>query len=332
MHRNSLPSHMQAAVAQHWGGSENISIESLPVPTPDSGQVLVKVMAVGLNAADKHLLLGTPYIVRLGNGVRRRKNPQTGRDIAGVVVKIGEGCSRLAVGDAVFGSTNGGLAEYAVAKEDALCLKPEIVSWEQAAAMPISGCTALQALNLAEVAPGSRVLVHGASGGVGTAAVLLAKARGATVIATCSAANRDLVHSLGADTVLDYRTQDPLTAAGPYDCILDIAGTLKNRTTVGALVPGGSLIKIGYSGGNWLGPLTQFLTRYAVNIGTPGRMHMLVASTRRDDLAHLAELAGAGQFAPPIEHIYTLAQTPQAFARLLSGRTAGKSVIRVGEA
>ncbi|MCO5216913.1 MAG: NAD(P)-dependent alcohol dehydrogenase [Thermomicrobiales bacterium] len=326
----TLPDQMRAALAYQWGSPENISIESSPMPTLEPDRVLVKVMAVGLNAADKHLLLGTPYIVRLQHGLRRRKDQRIGHDFAGIVVQMGEECSRLAVGDAVFGVDTGAVAEYVAPREKNLCLKPAAISWEHAAAIPISGCTAFQALDKAGVAPGMHVLIHGGSGGVGTAAVQLAKARGGTVTATCSAANRDLVASLGADTVLDYRARDPLAVTHPYDAILDVGGNLKNRRAANSLVPGGSMIKIGYSGGNWLGPIVQLGTHYAVNIGTAGTMHMFLASTPLDVLEQLIALVSEGKFIPPVERVYPFEQTQEAYTRLVSGRTVGKSVIRIG--
>ena len=250
-------SHMRAVVQDRYGSSDVLRIGRVPRPTIGDHEVLVRVRAAGLDRGTEHLMTGKPYAVRLAMGMRRPRNPVLGRDVAGTVTEVGGSVTRFAVGDEVYGVAPGSFAEYAVGPEDKLARKPANLSFAQAAVVPISGGTALQALvDVGAVEEGQSVLVIGASGGVGSYAVQLAKAFGAEVTGVCSAAKLDLVSGLGADHVLDYRRQDFADGARRYDLILDIGGNssvtrrrraLRHRGT-GALVGGenaGSLTGMG---------------------------------------------------------------------------------------
>jgi NADPH:quinone reductase-like Zn-dependent oxidoreductase len=216
---------MRAIVQRRYGGSEVLLLSRVPRPTVAAHEVLVRVHAAGLDRGTEHLMTGKPYAMRLGFGLRRPKNPVSGRDVAGTVAAIGSAVTRLAVGDEVYGVARGSFAEYAVAKESKLARKPANLTFAQAAVAPVSGVTALRAVqDVGHLEAGQSVLVLGASGGVGSYAVQLATALGATVTGVCSTAKVDFVSSLGADHVIDYTRQDFADATDQYDLILDIAG------------------------------------------------------------------------------------------------------------
>src|SRR4051794_3471488 len=242
---------MKAIVQDAYGEAEVLRLEDVDVPQPGPGEVLVAVRAAGVDRGAWHVMTGLPYLGRLGFGLRRPRNRVRGLDVAGTVEAVGADVTRFGKGDEVFGTCRGAYAEYATARADHLALKPAHLTFEQAAALPTSGATALHALRH----PGDRVLVIGAGGGVGSFAVQLAKARGAHVTGVCSTAKVDLVRRLGADEVIDY-TRDPLT--GQYDLILDIAGNRTLSTLRALLTPHGTLVIVGgENGGNFSGGMNR---------------------------------------------------------------------------
>lgn len=323
------PSTMLAVTTRRYGNAEAAVVEEMPVPSPAPDQVLIRVVAAGLNAAEMHLLHGTPYLVRPVSGFLVPKNPVPGQDIAGVVEAVGADCTEFEVGDRVFGQARSAFAQYAVAKATSLVRIPDSVTFAQAASLPIAGCTALQALNAVGVQDGMKILINGASGGVGTFATQIAVARGATVIATCGSTNAQMVASLGASEVLNYHTDKPLEAFAPYDAIVDVSGGLSNFVAPRRVVPGGKVVKIGFTKGKFIAPLFPIIFGPFLNIGAPGKLQGLFASAPQSDLKSLIRLTETGQISPVIERVYPLREIQAAFARLETRRTAGKLVLGI---
>ena len=244
------PRDMKAVLQDEYGTHDVLRVGRAPVPTIGDDQVLIKVRAAGLDRGTEHLVAGKPYAVRLAFGMKRPKNPVPGRDVAGAVVEVGSAITRFAPGDEVYEVAPGSFAEYAVAQESRLALKPRNISFTRAAAVPVSAATAMRALvETGRVQAGQSVLVLGASGGVGSYAVQLAKALGAEVTGVCSAAKADLVRSLGADHIIDYARQDFADGATRYDLILDIAGNPSVGRLRRALQPRGTVVFVGGEGG-----------------------------------------------------------------------------------
>ena len=322
---------MQAIVQRTYGGPDVLQPATLDRPTIGAGEVLVQVRAAGLDRGTWHTMAGMPHAVRLGFGLRVPKALVPGIDVAGVVVAVGEGVTRLQVGDEVFGIARGSFAELAAAEEEKLALKPAALTFEQAAALPVSGITALQGLtDVGRLEAGQHVLVLGASGGVGTYAVQIAKALGATVTGVASAAKADLVRSLGADHVLDYASDD--FAAGPvrYDLILDIGGNSSLKRLRRALTPNGTLAIVGgEEGGRWIGGFDRPFRALALSPFVGQRLAMVIAREHHDGLDRLAELAASGQLVPAIERTYPLREAAAAMAHLVAGNARGKLVLTV---
>jgi NADPH:quinone reductase-like Zn-dependent oxidoreductase len=322
---------MRAVVQDTYGGPEVLRLDEIDRPSAGNGEVLVRVVAAGLDRGAWHLMTGAPYPLRLaGYGVRAPKNPVRGRELAGVVAAVGAGVTRFAAGDEVFGIAEGTFAEYAVARQDRLAAKPAGVTFEQAAAVPISATTALQAVrDHGKVAAGQKVLVIGASGGVGSFAVQIAKAFGAEVTGVCSPGKVDLVRSLGADSVLDY-TRDDLPADARYDVVLDAGGHRPLRTLRRALAPKGTLVIIGSeTGGRWLGGLDRLLRAMALSPFVGQKLGGFVASEKAEDLIVLGEMVDAGTVAPTVDRTYPLTDVAAAMRHLIDGRARGKVVVTV---
>jgi NADPH:quinone reductase-like Zn-dependent oxidoreductase len=290
---------------------------------------VVKVEAAGIARGVIHVMTGEPYLMRvMGFGLRKPKSPVLGQDIAGIVTATGPGVSRLKVGDEVFGIAKGSFAEYAAAREDKLTHKPENLSFTQAAAMPISGLTALRALDAAGVTAGSDVLVIGASGGVGTYAVQVAVALGATVTGVASAAKADLVTSLGAHHVIDYTSDDFADGSRRYDAVIDIGGMTSVARLRGALRPRGTLVIVGgESGSRWSPGLGRQLQAAATSPFVSQRLTSILNKEHYSGLDRLAELAVEGQLVPSIERTYPLADVPDAVRQLEAGKVRGQIVI-----
>jgi NADPH:quinone reductase-like Zn-dependent oxidoreductase len=323
------------AVVQHRYGTvpdDVFQLESVDRPSLGDDQVLVRVHAAGLDRGTWHLMAGRPYLMRaIGFGVRRPKNSVPGLDVAGVVEAVGSAVTRFAAGDEVFGIARGSFAEYAAAKETKLAIKPASLSFEQAAVVPISAMTALQALRgAAAVEAGQKVLVIGASGGVGTYATQLAVSFGAVVTGVCSAAKADLALSLGAEAVLDYRTQDFADGTQHYDVILDIAGNSRLSQLRRALTPTGTAVIVGgEDGGDITGGFGRSMRAPLLSLFVRQRLLMLVAKERGADLEALTPLLESGQVAPALDSIFPLSKAPAAMAHLMAGKARGKIAISI---
>lgn len=320
---------MRAILQYRYGDADTLHAGEIERPTIGAGDALVRVRAAGLDRGTWHLMAGLPYVMRLGFGLRGPKNPVPGLDLAGVVVEIGADVTRFAVGDEVFGIGKGSFAEYAAAREDKLARKPARLSFEQAAALAVSGLTALSGLtDVGRVERGQRVLITGASGGVGTYAVQIAKALGAEVTGVCSAAKADLVSALGADRVLDYAVDD-FAADGPaYDLILDIAGNTPLGRLRRALRPDGTLVIVGgEQGGRLIGGVDRQLRAVALSPFVGQRLTTFIAKEHHSGLERLVELVDDGHIVPAVERTYALPDMPEAMRHLVAGNARGKLVI-----
>ncbi|MEU9033976.1 NAD(P)-dependent alcohol dehydrogenase [Streptomyces sp. NPDC048352] len=304
--------------------------ERVPRPVPGAGRVLLRVRAAGVDRGTWHLTAGYPYAVRAALGLRRPRDPAAGLDVAGTVAALGPGVTGCAVGDPVFGTAHGSFAEYAVARADRIAPKPARLGFEEAAVLAVSGVTALQALRDAgRVRAGQRVLVTGASGGVGTYAVQLAKAFGAEVTAVCGPAKADLVRSLGADHVRDYTREDVTADDHRYDLVVDLAGANPVARLRRILTPRGTLVIAGGEDcGAWTGMGRQFRA-LALSPFTRQRLTMLASRQNRADLDKLASLVDAGRVLPSVGSVFPLDQVPQALALLTEGGARGKIAITV---
>ncbi|MER5732040.1 NAD(P)-dependent alcohol dehydrogenase [Streptomyces sp. NPDC002138] len=328
---------MRAIVQDAYGTADAMRFDAAAErPVPGDDDVLVRVRAAGVDAGVWHLMTGTPYPVRLmGYGLRRPKHRVPGMDLAGTVEAVGANVTRLRPGDEVFGIGKGAYAEYACAPQAKLALKPPFLSFEQAAALPVSGLTALQALrDRGGLTVGQKVLVIGASGGVGSYAVQLAKAYGAEVTGVCGTAKADLVRSLGADHVIDYTRADIEggTAGGVvrYDLILDIAGGRPVARLRRALAPRGTLVLVGNeTGGRWTGGLGRLLWAALLSPFVRQRLRPMAAAERYEDLVVLGEFVGAGRLTPALDRTYPLSEAPEAVRSLAEHRVRGKAVITV---
>lgn len=323
---------MKAVVQRSYGSADTWQVTEIPAPSPARGEVLVRVRAAGVDRGTWHLMTGRPLLMRLALGLRRPRVPVPGRDLAGVVEAVGEGVSRFVVGDEVFGTTGrGSFAELARAREDKLALKPTALSFEAAAAVPVSATTALQGLrDVGRVEAGQKVMVIGASGGVGSYAVQIAKAFGAEVTGVCSGTKVDLVESLGADHVIDYTRADLDEGGRRYDLVLDIGGNRPVARLRKVLTETGTLVIVGGEGGDrWLGGLQRQLVAAVHSRFLRHRLAMFVAKENAADVEALAELATTGALRPAVDRTFPLERAAEAMAHLESGRTRGKVVVTV---
>jgi NADPH:quinone reductase-like Zn-dependent oxidoreductase len=323
---------MKAIVQDVYGSADVLKLRDIARPEPGDGDVLIRVRAAGVDQGVWHLMTGLPYLVRLfGYGLKKPKVPVRGREVAGVVEAVGSGVTRFAAGDEVYGTCDGSFAEYACAKEDKLARKPVGLSFEEAAAAPISGVTALQAVRDAgQVTVGQKVLILGAGGGVGSYAVQLAKAFGAEVIGVCSTGKVELVRSLGADAVIDYTTSDIAGAGKLYDVILDTAGNRPLSVLRRLLVPKGTLVIVGGEGGGKLtGGFERSLVAPLVALVSGQKFKGLVAKETHLDLEALASLIESGSVQPAVDKVFPLAEAPAAIQYLRDGQARGKVVVRV---
>jgi NADPH:quinone reductase-like Zn-dependent oxidoreductase len=322
---------MQAIVQDEYGCADVLRLAEIARPEVADHGVILHVRAAGLDRGAWHLMTGRPYAMRLATGLRAPKNSVCGREVAGSIVAIGSAVTGFSVGDEVFGIGYGSFAEYTLARADKLARKPANVTFERAAATPVSGLTALQALrDSGRVEPGQHVLVIGASGGVGSFAVQLAKVFGATVTGVCSTTKLDLVRSLGADHVIDYTCQDWSDGAHRYDLILDIAGNPAPSRLRRALTPTGTAVIVGgEAGGNLTGGMDRQLRAFALSMVVRQRLTGLLCKENSTDLELLADLMEAGQVTPSIERTYSLDEVAEAMRHLDAGNVRGKVVITV---
>jgi len=322
---------MKAIVQDTYGSADVLELREIDTPVPKDDEVLVGVHAAGVDPGVWHLMTGLPYLVRLGFGLRKPKARVRGMDVAGRVEAVGKDVTEYQPGDEVFGICDGSFAEYACARQDKLAAKPASLTFEQAAAVPISACTALQGLrDKGQVQPGQKVLIIGAAGGVGTFAVQLAKAFGAEVTGVCSTTKADLVRSLGADDVVDYTRDDVADGTRHWDLILDTAGNRSVSHLRRALTPKGTLVIVGgEGGGRWFGGTDRLLRALLLSPLVRQKLRGLLSKERQEDLQTLWELIEAGKVTPVIDRTYPLREVPDAIRYLEQGHARGKVVISV---
>jgi NADPH:quinone reductase-like Zn-dependent oxidoreductase len=326
---------MKAFVCNEYGPPGALRLEEVATPVVADDAALVRVDATSVNSADWHMIRGDPYIARLSFGLRRPKNPIPGCDLVGRVEAVGDGVTTLQPGDEVFASPFGrgfgAFAERASVRADLLALKPANLSSEQAAAVPVAGMTALQGLrDQGRVEPGKKVLVVGASGGVGTFAVQIAKALGAEVTGVCSTRNVDMVRSIGADHVVDYTQEDFTRDERRYDVIFQLAGTQSPLACRRALTSKGTLVlSSGESSGRWIGPLVRPLQALLLSPFVGQRLISFTVKPNGDDLRFLTELIEAGTVTPVIDRTYSFGELPEAIRYLEQGHARGKVIVTV---
>lgn len=325
---------MNAIVFHQYGSPDVLNVERVPKPVPSDNEVLVKVHATSVNAGDWHLMRGDPFLIRLGAGLRQPKTQILGADVAGRVEAVGSKVTQFRPGDAVFGDLSrfgfGAFAEYAAAPEDAFVLKPDNLTFAQAAAVPEAAVTALQGLrDHGQIQPGQKVLINGASGGVGHFAVQIAKALGAEVTGVCSTRKVEMVRSIGADHVIDYTKEDFTKNGRQYDLILAVGGNVPISAYRRALSPEGRYVMIGGSS------MTQFFQAMLMGpwLSMTGKqkMGLMLVKPNQKDLAFVAELLDNGKVAPVIDKAYPFTELPDAIRYLEAGYARGKVVINVAQ-
>ena len=321
---------MKAIVHDRYGSPDVLRLEEIEKPDVADDSVLVRVHAASVNRLDWYGVTGTPYVARVMGGLRKPKDSVLGVDFAGTVDAVGKDVTHVRPGDEVFGGRTGAFAEY-VSVKDAVVPKPANLTFEEAAAVPVAAITALQGFrDKAQLQPGQTVLVNGASGGVGTFAVQIAKALGAEVTAVCSTRNVDQARSLGADHVVDYTREDFTRSGRRYDVLFDVAGSRSWRACKRVLEPEGILVKAGAPSGNrWVSPLGHIVVTRLGSIPSSQKCLFFVANLNREDLGVLRELIEAGKVTPVVERRYELSQVPDALAYMGEGHARGKIVIAV---
>jgi NADPH:quinone reductase-like Zn-dependent oxidoreductase len=323
---------MKAIVQDAYGSPDVLELRDIDKTVINDAEVLIRVQAVTINVGDWVLTKGVPYIMRFVSGLRKPKNSVPGMDVAGTVEAVGRNVKQFQPGDEVFGSCTGALAEYACAGEDNLTPKPTNLTFEQASAVGVSATTALQALrDHGKVQPGQKVLINGASGGVGTFAVQIAKSFGADVTGVCSTRNVDMVRSIGADQVIDYTKQDFTKLGGRYDLILDNVGNHSFSDLRRALTPQGMLLPNagGHAPGRWIGAMGRVFRASVMSMFMSQQGRPFIAQLNKEDRAALKELVEAGKVTPVIDRTYPLSETSAAFAYLGEGHARGKVVITI---
>jgi len=325
---------MQSIVQDEYGTAPEdvLRLAEIPWPVIADDEILVRVAAASVDRGTWHVMAGLAYPIRLaGFGLRRPKGTNPGRSVAGTVESAGKDVTEFAPGDEVYGICDGSFAQYARARASKLAPKPANLSFEQAAAVPVSALTALQGVrDHGKVQAGQNVLIIGASGGVGTFAVQIAKAFGAKVTGVCSTAKTDLVRSLGADHVIDYTREDLANGQHRYDVILDIGGNRPLSHLRRALTPRGRLVIVGgETGGRWLDGTDRLLRAYLLSPLVSQRLGGFITSENSADLRVLQDLIESGKITPAIDQTYPLSQTPAAIRHVQEGRAQGKIVITI---
>ena len=323
---------MTAILYRCYGSPDVLKLEETPKPTPKADELLVRVHAASVNPLDWHYMTGSPYIMRLDAGLGAPKDPRMGVDFAGTVEAVGQNVTHFKPGDEVFGGRDGAFAQYVTVREArAVALKPANMSFEQAAAVPIAGITALQAVrDKAQIHAGQKVLINGASGGVGTFAVQIAKSLGAEVTGVCSTRNLEMVRSIGADHVIDYTREDFTKGTQRYDVIVDTVGTHSLLEYKRVLNPNGVYVMVGSTTpGNWFGWLELPIAAKMLSPFTSQRLGMMLADLNQKDLNVLGGLMQSGKLTPVIDRSYKLNEVPAAIRYLQAGHARGKVVITV---
>src|SRR5438128_9613050 len=333
--KTAAPNNPMKAIVYCDYGLPNLKLQEIEKPTPADDQLLVRVRAASVNPYDWHFVEGTPKIMRLmGVGLRKPKDTRLGVDFAGTVEAVGKNVTQFKPGDDVFGGRGGAFAEYVCPRASrAVALKPANLTFEQAASVNIAGITALQAVrDKGKVQPGQKVLINGASGGVGTFAVQIAKSFGADVTGVCSTRNVDMVRSLGADRVIDYTKEDFAKGDERYDVILDNVPNHTLSECRRVLSPKGKYVLIGGGGPNdsrWIGPFGRIIKTMVLSPFINQKMGMMMADANHDDLTILADMMQSGKLKPVIDRTYKLSEVPAAIAYLEEGHARGKVVITV---
>jgi len=325
---------MQAVVYRCYGSPGVLNVEEVEKPTPNENQVLVKVHAASINPLEWHYMEGKPYFMRAMSGIGLPEDPALGVDFSGTVEAVGQKVTRFKVGDAVFGGRNGALGQYVVVREaGSIVLKPANMTFEQAAAVPVAAVTALQGLrDTGKVHAGQKVLINGASGGVGTFAVQIAKSMGAEVTGVCSTRNVELVKSLGADHVIDYTREDFTQGTQKYDVILDAVGSHSLSEYRRVMTPDGIFVIVGGpSTDPWLGPMITPVKAKLLEPFVGQKFQFFLADINPKDLGVLSDLMQAGKLTPAIDRTYPLSDIRAAMRYLLAGHARGKVVIEVGD-
>lgn len=321
------------AITQYKYGSPGdvLEIQEINKPVVKDDEVLVRVRVAGVHIGDWLVISGLPYLIRLmGYGLRKPKNRVPGTEMSGVIEEVGKDVTEFQTGDEVFGWGKGAFAEYVAVPEDALVLKPANATFEQAAAVPISAFTALQAVrDHGKVQPGQKVLIIGASGGVGTFAVQIAKYYGAEVTGVCSTRNVDMVRSIGANHVIDYTTEDFSQGVERYDVIIDTAGNSSLSNLRRVLTPKGALVIVGGNGGRWLMGVGRSIRAQLLSLFVSQRLGTFISKTTREDLMVLKELIEAGKVTPVIDVVYALSDAAEAVGHVGERHSQGKTVITV---
>ena len=323
---------MKAIVYRCYGSPDVLKVENIAKPSAPDKRMLVKVHAASVNPLDWHYMRGEPYLMRLGVGIGTPDDIHMGVDFSGTVVSVGKDVTRFKPGDEVFGGGDGAFGEYvSVAEKGSVAIKPANITFEQAAAVPIAAVTALQALrDKGKIQPGQTVLINGASGGVGTFAVQIAKSYGAKVTGVCSTRNLAMVRSLGADRVIDYTQEDFTKGSQRYDLIIDTVGTHSLSDYRRALNPHGSLVIVGsLDRGRWLGPLAGTIDAWLYSPFVSQKFIFLFAQLNPEDLDVLRDLMREGKITPVIDRQYALSEVPEAIRYLEQGHARGKVVVTV---
>jgi NADPH:quinone reductase-like Zn-dependent oxidoreductase len=323
---------MKAIVQDRYGSTDVLELRDIEKPTAGDDDILVRVLAAGVDPGVWHLMTGLPYLVRvMGFGLRRPRTRIRGVDAAGTVEAVGKNVTRFEVGDPVYGTCDGSFAEYACAEAESFAPKPANLSFEQAAAVPVSGTTALNGLrNAGKLQPGQNVLIIGAAGGVGTHAVQLAKAFGGVVTGVCSTSKAELVWDIGADDVIDYTREDFTDGTRRFDLILDTAGRRPLSRLRRALEPQGTLVIVGGEGGDrWLGGFQRGIFAPLRSLFSEQELLGLISKESQQDLLTLKDLIEAGKLTPVIDRTYPLREAPHAIRYLEQGHARGKVVLTV---
>jgi NADPH:quinone reductase-like Zn-dependent oxidoreductase len=322
---------MKAIVYHNYGSPDILQIADIEQPVPKDHEVLIKVRAASVNPFDWHFMRGTPYVLRLFAGLRKPKDTRLGADVAGLVEAVGKDVTQFKLGDEVFGSCRGAFAEYACASESALAIKPDNMTFEQAASAPIAALTALQGLrNNGHIQNGQHVLINGAAGGVGTFAVQIARSFGAEVTAVCSTRNVDMIRSIGAEQVVDYTREDFTKGGKCYDMIFDTVGNHSLSAYKGVLSPGGIHVGAGGQADLWMiRTLGQAFKALLVSTFGNRKFVGFLAKVNKEDLIILQELLKSGKVIPVIDRRYKLIEVPEAIRYLEQGHARGKVVIAI---
>ncbi len=329
----SVAPRMKAIVYRNYGSPDVLRLEEVEKPVPKDNQVLIRVRAASVNPLDWHFMRGTPYVLRMDAGLFAPKVPRLGVDMAGQVEAVGRNVTQFKPGDEVFGNRFGAFAEYVCAAEKSVVSKPANLTFEQAASVPVAAVSALQGLrDKGRIRPAQKVLINGASGGVGTFAVQIAKSFGADVTGVCSTRNVDLVRSIGADRVIDYTKEDFTKGGQRYDLILDMIGNHSLSDCRRVLAPKGTLVLVGSTDkGRWLGPLGGMVKAVLLSRFASQEMAPILAEINKEDLTILRDLMQDGKVTPVIDRRYRLSEVPEAVRYVEGGHARGKVVITLDD-